>query len=435
MRFRFYFVFQLVFGAALSQTTSHLQNALLVEKWIHGLEQSTTNGIWWPAISGDSVAATSLYSGTQGVILFYLELYYATRQQRYLQKAQLGADLLIHATDKQDITYDEVGLYTGLAGTHYTLNRVFELSRDDRYRLAAQNSLRRLKDLGQHAGNGISWRYTDIVYGSAGIGLTLLNGRNSSEEISLAAEAGNGLIAQGITVSNGIKWYMDTSLVRLNYYMPNFSHGTAGVSYFLVKLYEKTKDNRYLEAALKGASHLESLENKDFWIYHHDRDDGKDLYYLSWCHGPAGTARLYYALYNVTKDKKWLTKVKQSATALMQCGIPEKQTPGFWNNVGPCCGSAGVAEFFLDLHRVLGDEEYLTFSKHVTENLLTRSTVDDQGMRWIQSEHRRQPNLLQAQTGYMQGASGIGIWFLQMHAFERKYKPFVNLPDNPFREK
>ena len=116
----------------------------------------------------------------------------------------------------------------------------------------------------------------------------------------------------------------------------------------------------------------------------------------------------------------------------MQSGIPEKETPGFWNNVSQCCGSAGVAEFFLSLHRVTGDRTYVDFSKRVTAQLLSKATRDREGMRWIQAEHRVRPELLIAQTGYMQGAAGIGMLLLHLDSFQRAKKASINFPDSPF---
>jgi hypothetical protein len=156
------------------------------------------------------------------------------------------------------------------------------------------------------------------------------------------------------------------------------------------------------------------------------------LYYLGWCHGPAGTARLFYRLHQATGDKEWLDWVKRSALAVLASGIPNKRTPGFWNNVGPCCGSAGVAEFFLDLHRVTRDRAYLAFSRRLTEDLLRRATRDEKGTRWIQAENRIEPGVLKAQTGYMQGAAGIGTWLLYLDAFGRGQARRITLPDNPF---
>jgi len=124
--------------------------------------------------------------------------------------------------------------------------------------------------------------------------------------------------------------------------------------------------------------------------------------------------------------------VKKSARALLQSGIPEKQTPGFWNNVSQCCGSAGVAEFFLNLYRVTKERPYLDFAKQVTANLLTRATREGDGLKWIQAEHRVKPELLIAQTGYMQGAAGIGMLLLHLDAFEQGRAGGITFPDSPF---
>jgi hypothetical protein len=122
----------------------------------------------------------------------------------------------------------------------------------------------------------------------------------------------------------------------------------------------------------------------------------------------------------------------RSARSLLTSGIPEKQTPGFWNNVSACCGSAGVAEFGLDVHRITGDRQYLAFSRRVTDDLLRRATRDEKGLRWVQAEHRVQPNLLIAHTGHMQGAAGIGMWLLHLDGFESGQKNRIIWPDCPY---
>jgi lantibiotic modifying enzyme len=124
--------------------------------------------------------------------------------------------------------------------------------------------------------------------------------------------------------------------------------------------------------------------------------------------------------------------VRKSARAVMSSGIPEKQTPGFWNNVSQCCGSAGVAEFFLNLYRVTHDPQYIDFAKRVTNHLLGKTTRDGLGLRWIQAEHRVKPELLVAQTGYMQGASGIGMLLLHLDEFQRGKSPAISFVDSPF---
>ncbi|HEY7699479.1 MAG TPA: lanthionine synthetase LanC family protein, partial [Vicinamibacteria bacterium] len=117
---------------------------------------------------------------------------------------------------------------------------------------------------------------------------------------------------------------------------------------------------------------------------------------------------------------------------VLDSGIPEKRTPGFWNNVSQCCGSAGVAEFFLSLHQVTKEREYLDFARRLTDDALARGTRDASGLRFVQAENRTEPELLQAQTGYMQGAAGLGLWLLRLHAFERGEPSGLGLPDSPF---
>ena len=116
----------------------------------------------------------------------------------------------------------------------------------------------------------------------------------------------------------------------------------------------------------------------------------------------------------------------------MQSGIPERQTPGFWNNVSQCCGHAGVGEFLIALYRISHDEAYRDFAQRMTADLLRRATEDASGISWVQAEHRTRPELLVAQTGYMQGAAGIGTYCLHLEAVERGTDPAIVLPDCPF---
>lgn len=166
-------------------------------------------------------------------------------------------------------------------------------------------------------------------------------------------------------------------------------------------------------------------------VFHHE-PGGEKLFYLGWCHGPVGTARLFHRLHQATGDRVWRDWLERCGQAVVRSGIPEKRTPGFWDNVGQCCGPAGVAEFFLDLHRVTQDRRHLAFARHVTEDLLRRAVRDEKRMRWRGAEYRVKPDFLTVQTGYMQGAAGIGMWLLHLDGFERGRGGRITLPDSPF---
>ena len=391
---------------------SYREAALEAARWIRASVVKTEQGKVWPSDPTDAKSVgTSLYAGTPGVILFFIEAYRSTGDKSFLDDARAGADQLLAALS----TEKESGLYEGIGGVGFTLQETFKATGEAKYRDGALRCAQMLGERARKTGKGIEWNdSTDIIGGGAGIGLFLIYAARELKDrslLDLAIEDGRRLIELARPEADGLKWAMTPTFRRL---MPNFSHGTAGIAYFLATLYQETKDKEFLNAALAGAKYLQAVAKTegDVCLVFHNEPDGKDLYYLGWCHGPVGTARLFYRLYQVTGDRAWMGWVKKSAQALLKSGIPEKQTPGFWNNVSQCCGSAGVAEFFLSLYRITHEREHLDFAKRVTANLLERATRDAGGMKWVQAEHRIKPELLVAQTGYMQGAAGIGMLLL-----------------------
>jgi lantibiotic modifying enzyme len=304
-----------------------------------------------------------------------------------------------------------------------------------KYRHAAERCFDFLGRDARRQGSGVTWgQTTDMISGSAGIGLTLLYAGDALDldwTLELAVAAGLRLLELGRVDSGGLKWPMSPEYERL---MPNFSHGTAGVCHFLATLYGKTGEAKFLDAAIAGGRYLQSIANTDdggCLVFHHE-PGGEDLYYLSWCHGPAGTARFFYRLAEATGDNVWMTWVHRCAHALVDSGIPEHRNPGFWNNVSQCCGDAGVGEFLLALVRRTGDPAYWDFADRIVRSVDERATTDVRGTRWVQAEHRTRPELLVAQTGFMQGAAGICTFLLHMDEFERGKQAAIILPDNPF---
>lgn len=409
-----------------------LDAALDAASWIRTYEIEDEHGLAWPVDpENDATVVDHLYSGNAGVVLFFAHLAARPPQVErvdghlkivnpWREPATRGADRLI-ANLPDTLEPGQAGLYTGVAGIGFVLNEVYRVTEDERYRDGAMRCVQLIHDAAMPAGDGVEWGpVTDIVSGSAGTGLFLLYAADEMGHAAsrkLAASAGERLLELGIPADGGLKWRMSPDFARL---MPNFSHGTAGVAFFLARLYEETGREEFLAGALAGARYLLSIaetDNGGCLIMHHE-PDGEDLFYLSWCHGPAGTGRLFQQLYAATGDDEWREWTLKCADSLLSAGIPERQTPGFWNNVGQCCGSAGVAQFMIDVFAQTRAEAHYGFALELGRDALSRAAVDETSghKRWIHAEHRTQPDLLIAQTGYMQGAAGIGIWLLQEHA-------------------
>lgn len=79
------------------------------------------------------------------------------------------------------------------------------------------------------------------------------------------------------------------------------------------------------------------------------------------------------------------------------------------------------------------DPAYRERVRRVAADTLRRSTAEGDGLKWIQAENRVQPDVLIAQTGFMQGAAGVGTLFLHMDALgQNKTRGAVEWPDSPF---
>lgn len=400
--------------------------------WLRASAVEVPGGRAWPAVPDEPGSVSfDLYSGVPGVVLFFVQAFQTTGDTSYLADARKGADLLL--TVLADVQGS--GLYAGLSGVAYALEETYKATKDERYRRGFLDGLERIRAAAHEAGSGIEWSATtDVISGSAGTGLFLLYAFREMGDrtwLDLASRAGDRLIELGRPENGGLKWAMDPDFPRL---MPNFSHGTAGIAYFLAALFKETKRPEFLAAALAGAKYLLSVAKTEggVCLVFHDEPDNKDLYYLGWCHGPVGTARLFFLLAAITGDGAWRDWTRRSADGLVESGIPEAETPGFWNNDGICCGLAGVGEFFLDLYGAWGDRSDLAFAERVADRLLAKAAVEDGKVSWIQAEHRTRPELLLAQTGYMQGAAGIGTFLLRLAAVGRPRTARFVFPDTPF---
>jgi uncharacterized protein YyaL (SSP411 family) len=293
------------------------------------------------------------------------------------------------------------------------------------------------------SGNGVTWTETPALgSGDTGVILYLLYAGAALKDdsyVKLAARGGDYLLALAQPdPQGGLRWNGAAGGSRglpKGAYFPNFEQGTAGVAYGLARLYSITKDARFLDAAKQGALHLQKIATVqgDSALVYYREPDKKDLYYLGYCHGPAGTARLFYELYTVTRSREYLDWTERLARGITNSGMPEKLTPGMWNVVCQCCGSAAVSNFFLGLWAATHKPEYLGFAHRVVDQMLSRVTdFNDQGYRWYQAWTRVTPWVVNAETGYMIGAAGVGATLLHLHLAEQRRYDAIQFPDNPF---
>lgn len=391
----------------------------------------TEHGLAWHKSPDEPSLEVDLYHGTAGPALFLLELHRATGERAALDEALAGA-AHIAATWPDEPRPDQIGLHGGLAGHAVLFAELARTTSDPRLAAWLADAIVRLGRAakpGDHG--GLVLAMNDMTYGGAGVVVTLL-ALGDAKCVALATRFGDGLLGRAEHVPHGTHWLM---MPGDHTELPNFAHGTAGVAFALARLYEVTHEKRFLDAALAGAQYLLSIARTagGVCLIPHALPEGAERYYLAYCHGPAGTSRLFHQLHRVTGDAIWSDWFERSVAGVLQAGLPEARTPGFWDNVGQCCGSAAVAELMLSVHRLTGERRHLELARALAGDILARATRHDDGsLEWIHSENRIEPYWRQSYTGYMQGAAGIGSLFVRLAGHERRAAWKVRLPDNPF---
>jgi lantibiotic modifying enzyme len=207
---------------------------------------------------------------------------------------------------------------------------------------------------------------------------------------------------------------------------PNFSHGTAGVAAALAVAGHALGRADFVAAARQGAEHLlsvGSLDDDGFVVEHTFPPSQREVEPVTytWCHGPAGTSQLFAALARAGVERVGGFEVgelrRRCLHSILTSGVPQRLRPGFWDNDGRCCGTAGVGDILLDAAQDTPDEAYAELlgrgARTMADALAERAVRDGAGVRWRFVEHRQDPPLLPPRTSWMQGAAGIAAFLLR----------------------
>ena len=437
---------------AHADDAEYIDHALAAEKFIASQRVDTPDGILWKSSPETPEAPNdSFYSGSGGIALYYVELHRQTGEQRFLDIAIEAGNLIRDGALKRET--DRISFYRGWTANVFVLNELYRATQDESYRAAAKHCIAKIKSQAEEVGSGVGWieqnpfaayspdnvnigEVYDLTIGAAGVGVMFLYADRQGlddDAITWARKIADRLIEVAENTDDGLRWPMMAN-GRSGYIMPNFSHGPAGIAYFLADLYTVTKDTRYLDAALSATAYVKSRSVKKgdgFLVTHHESPEPADLYYLGTCHGPAGTGRLMYLLHEITGDAEWMEWIEGNLRGMEAIGAPEERSPGLWNNYSQCCGDAGLGEYALYLYSATGKEYYRELARRVARGILSSATKAEGQLSWKQSEMRIKPEFQQTQTGYMQGAAGMGSFFLHLATVDGE-SPKIDLLATPF---
>lgn len=434
----------------------YVKIAQKTHEYLESLRIDDKDGIFW-AHEGKENGDGAVYTGSAGVVYFYIELYKLTKDAKYL-------DIINKAADYIDINWKKAGeagiamlheygifedlgtiynFYSGAASTGEGLIAIYNLTHRQKDLDAIKVMTEFILDNAKEDENGYYWGVDCTMFHNAGTMIYLYHAAEilgDDKVKEYANRAADRIVANAIKdPRGGYAWHstLHGDVDRV----PNFEGGTAGTGYALTVAYKYTKNEAYKNAAIEAAKHLRAIavkQGEGYLIPWHDVPGEEPIFYLANCHGPAGTSKLFYGLYSITGDKQYLEDIKSLYYGMRHLGAPEKMSAGYWNTVCVCCGTAGIMQFLINCGIVFNGTDFADGVNEVIEiaaEILVgeqESKVDGRIGVWPIAYERVKPEKVAPDFGYAIGASGIAATLIQLYQYKKKQIDFGRYIDDPY---
>lgn len=354
----------------------------------------------------DFFPTNDFYSGNSGVAYFFLNLYKATSNDKYIEVCEKALDWSIYNMKKGRI---KSGFYNGDYGVYLTASNFMKIRQTTKYKSIIDESLKNIK---------IDINNYDIISGHSGSILALLEIIND-DVISVPKT----LLKKHVEyLLNGIKFRNNLLAFEQDYEYPlsGFSHGQSGISYVFTELAYLTR-NEWLYSISDSLYKYEDVfkekntcNYKDTRSYLHFQDNFNELslkevkdglskkaIMFGWCHGFPGIAMSRLNYYYRTGDENYLKQVE---------GFVDFYKKNFelinGGNISCLChGDVGNIELLLQYAYLHKDDELIRLVRNHSLKIFTKLKKNG----FINNENKY-PN----DFSIMGGVAGIGYYFLRL---------------------
>ncbi len=418
----------------------------------------------------------SLYGGSAGVGFFYLRLYQVTKKAEYLEEAKKAAEEII-ATDEGVAFYERTlslgvtedklvhvknmpgwiaGFNNGPTGQAYFILKLYEITKEKKYLDFAVKAADDVIAAAKKSSEGIYWS-EQLDYCGDGSYIPYfaeLYRITKDEKLVEASRAfGNYLLTKGKPAPKGGKFWNVVDLTIIDFpkdvFWVNLAHGTSGVGFVFTIIYNLTKDEKFLAAAKDAAEYIKGIAVGDEdgvlvpYLDSLERGPSTEFYYLSQCHGPAGTSLLFHALYDITGEKDYYDWVIKLSRGIIKAGAPENFSRGYWQSQALCCGTPGLLEHFISVYKLTGNKEFLEYAERTAKTVVGQSFVEDADgdiyhqkniRRWSGAWWRTIPTDVHSYTGLYIGSAGNAWTLLSLAAVQNGEKLLETVEYDFFKE-
>jgi hypothetical protein len=386
------------------------------------------HGLSWQTMSVDHAnnrqivwrKSEGIYSGVSGIVLFLLELYRQTKDEKYLQAAIEG----MHWTEWycQNNPTDYYAFFTGRMGVAYTMLRMAEVTRDSDY---LEKALTIAKPCPVFLASPKT--VNDLINGTSGTLLALLH-LHAATKHEWLLETINLFIEHLLrSVHHGpVGLYWDRSPLNIRG-LCGFSHGAAGVGFVFLELGHYFQNEAFYWLA-EQAFQYESFffdEARQNWPDFRSRVSTPEGYkehrkaYLegnldyftepremnAWCHGAAGIGLSRLRAIELLRKPAYKDDVENAIAKTITTDISIKYPTQTYTL---CHGAGGNAELFLEAYRLLGDKKYLSLAESVAVDALNFKQEKGTYLSGYKSE------TLTEDRSLFLGNAGIGYFYLKL---------------------
>ncbi|HVU67327.1 MAG TPA: type 2 lanthipeptide synthetase LanM family protein [Ktedonobacteraceae bacterium] len=338
-----------------------------------------------------------LYSGTCGVALFLAAVEHITGGAGYRELA-LGALKLLRRSLRLHgpVLAREIGIgaASGLASVAYTLTRIGQLLAEPACLEDAQLAARLITAEAIEQDSAL-----DIFAGSAGAILGLLALAEVAPDEALLEQAvrcGNRLLETRVTSRTGYRTWASL----YGKHLTGFSHGAAGISYALLRLFALTGDTAYREAAAEAIAYEDSvfLPEIENWP---DLRSGESMdYRVAWCHGAPGIGLARLGGLAGLDNARVRADIERALQRTLKEGVQ------YIDHL--CCGNMGRVDILLTASRQLARPDLASAAEQFMRHIVVRA--EETGAFAIDPILPRQVH----HFGFFQGTSGFGYTLLRM---------------------
>lgn len=436
--------------------------------WLDTLSVKSEHGKYWKGFpEGQNGYTTDIpmftercyYNGAAGIGIFFVRLYLATGEEKWLKEAEEAASYLMSSELGVD-WYEKLrsakdiggiipvpgwamGWSNGPVGEAYFMLDLYDATNKKEYFDFAVRQADTLIKAAVPEGEYIKWSdEQDLCADGGHITFLEIIYRRTGEKkyLDAAVKAANYIAADYTESKYGGKFWRLLDLSKIDFApdttFPNFAHGTSGIGWMFANLYNDTKDEKFLNLAKDAAVYLMNISVGDetgrLIPYQDHPVTGLtyEHYYLSDCHGPVGSVRIFQKLYEITNDKKYYDFAVELSRGIIKAGAPAELSWGYWNCHCLCCGTAGILEHFVEMYKFTKSEEFLKYAELTAKVMLSKSDDRVQGIRnWNDGWWRTNPNRIVSYTGFYVGSAGMAASLLYYYGAkkEKKLNPiFVN---------